>query len=830
MGDVRGQAGRLRQGIVGGVGTRDRVTADRDGLARADVLVGEDAGAVRRIESDRVAGDDADDPTGDRRAQEGIVGLVGGGGAGDAQRQRRDVGRDAGRLDQGVVSGVGARDGITRDGDRLRRTHVLVGEDAGAVGLIEGDRITGDDADRPTGDGRGQEGVVSLIRRGRTGDRKRPLGDIGRDGRRLDDLVIGRIGASQDVTGGGHALSVGGVLVREAGDNARRGDYDRIIDERGDRSTGDRRAGITVVGLVCGRESGDPDRQRGHAQRARDHRGTGEVRACDDERASVDVESVGADAEITASAEEGVGRDDRERHRAIAADDAVVEGVRRAHAGEHHEARAAVEILDALDFRDRDGAIGHGLAGDADQHAVRRDDREVARDVAHRVVLGRETAGHEHAGVSTCGVRTGVGAGDCRAARDVGEGVTGQEAAEDDAVEVGGVRGGDELRIAVHDGLEGSGRDVGGDAGRLDDGVVGGLGSAQGITGNRDGLGRTDITVSEDADGVSGVERDGVSADRRDRTAGQRRSDGAVVDLVRGGNAGDGQGQRSNVSRDARGLDESVVTGVRAGEGVTRDGDVLARPDVLVREDPGPAGADESDRIAGEDADGATRDRRTQQRVVNLIGSRGAGDVQRQRGDIGGHSGRLDQGVVSGVGAGEGVTGDRDGLSRADVLVGEDAGPTRPDERDSIARERADRAARDRRGEQRIVSLVGGRGARDAERQRGDIRGHARGLDQGVVAGVRTRDRVARDGDGLDRAGVLITEQAGAIGRAQGDRIAREDADGAPRDGRGEQRVVSLVRRHGPRDVQRQRGDIGGEAGRLDQGVVTRVDAREGVA
>ena len=444
--------------------------------------------------------------------------------------------------------------------------------------------------------------------------------------------------------------------------------------------------------------------------------------------------------------------------------------------------------------------------------------------------MGRETGAREHAGVSTSGVDAGIGTGDRRGARDVGQAVAGQETAEADAVEVGRVGGGDELGVALHDDLERGLRDVGGDAGRLDDGVVGGLGSAQGVTGDRDGLGRADIAVREDADGVSGVERDGVSADRRDRSAGERRGDGAVIDLVRGGDARDGKEQRSDVSRDARGLDQGVVAGVRAGEGVTRDGDVLAGPDVPVHEDPVPAGADEGDHVAREDADRAARDGRSQQRVVNLVGGRGAGDVQRQRGDIGGDAGWLDQGVVAGIGAREGVTGDRDGLARADVLISKDAGPARTDERDRVTGDRADRAARDGGASERIVSLVGRRDARDAERQRGDVRGHARGLDQGVVAGVRTRDRVTRDGDGLACADVLITEQAGPVGRVQGDRVAREDRDGATRDRRTLLRIVSLVGRRGPRDVQRQRGDIGREAGRLDEGVVTRVGAREGVA
>ena len=132
--------------------------------------------------------------------------------------------------------------------------------------------------------------------------------------------------------------------------------------------------------------------------------------------------------------------------------------------------------------------------------------------------------------------------------------------------------------------------------------------------------------------------------------------------------------------------------------------------------------------------------------------------MQIQRRDAGGDPGRLDQGVVAGVGARECVARDGDGLAVADILVGEDTGAAGCHEGDGVARDRGDSAAADRRSEQRVVGLVGGGGARDHERQRGDVRGDAGGLGQGVVAGVGSGKAVTRDADRLTRADVLIGE------------------------------------------------------------------------
>ena len=239
-----------------------------------------------------------------------------------------------------------------------------------------------------------------------------------------------------------------------------------------------------------------------------------------------------------------------------------------------------------------------------------------------------------------------------------------------------------------------------------------------------------------------------------------------------GASSGDVERQLGDVGRDTGRLDQGVVSGVNTSKAVTRDGDGLGRADVLVGEDPCPGGAYERDRIPSDRADGATGNRRGQKGVVGLVSRGGAGDVERQQSDVCREAGRLNQGVVAGVGAGEGVTRDSDGLARADVLVGEGAGAAGRIQGDRITCDRADGAAGNRRDQKRVVGLVGRRGAGHVERQRGDGRGHARGLDQGVVSGIGSGDGITRDGDGLGCADVLVGEEAGAVRRIEDHRVA----------------------------------------------------------
>ena len=461
--------------------------------------------------------------------------------------------------------------------------------------------------------------------------------------------------------------------------------------------------------------------------------------------------------------------------------------------------------MDALDAGDRRVAVGHVLAGDPDEHAVGGDDREVARHVAHHVVLGGEARRGEHAGVGAGGVDARVRAGDGRGAGHVGRGVAGQEAAETDAVEVDRIGGGDALRITVHGDLEGGRRDVRGDARRLRDGVVGGVGAAEGIAGDGDGLGRADVAVREDPGGVGAVERDGVPAERRDRSARDRRGNGAVVDLVRGGDAGHGQGARGDVPREPGRLHDGVIAGLGAGQGIARGRDRLRRADVPIREDAGGAGGDQRDRVAGERADGASGERSRERAVVGLAGHRDARDGQGSGRDVRGEPGGLADGIIAGVGAPEDRAGDGDGLGVADVPVREGAGHGGGVNRHGVTAERSDRAARDDGGEGAVVDLVGRGDAGERQGERRDVPG-----ERAEAADTVTIDRLAAGGD----AGAGRDRRRGR----EGDELA---VAGVPRrigrGAHGEDRGVVPADEAG-RGGQHRAGDVGGIGPVVDLG------------
>ena len=296
-----------------------------------------------------------------------------------------------------------------------------------------------------------------------------------------------------------------------------------------------------------------------------------------------------------------------------------------------------------------------------------------------------------------------------------------------------------------------------------------------------------------------------------------------------GRDAGDSQGQRGDIGGHPGRLDQRVVGGVRTGDRIAADRDGLARAHVLVREHAGAARRHEGDDIPGDNADRTTRDSCGEQLVVGLIRSRGSTDHERQGRDIRRHARRLDERVVARVRSRNRITADGDRLARADVLVGEDTGAVRRVEGDRVAGKHADAAARDGRAQESVVGLVGGDGASDNQGQRGDVRGHARRLHQGVVTRIRSRNRVARDGDRLARPDVLVREDAGTAGDVERDGVTGDRGDGSTGDGCGQELVVGLIRDGRPSDGQGKRGDIGGHPGRLDQGIVGSVGARDRV-
>ncbi|NDA64244.1 MAG: hypothetical protein EBX50_19785, partial [Chitinophagia bacterium] len=156
----------------------------------------------------------------------------------------------------------------------------------------------------------------------------------------------------------------------------------------------------------------------------------------------------------------------------------------------------------------------------------------------------------------------------------------------------------------------------------MGEGVVAAVGASEGEAGEGDGLVRADVLVGEGAGGSRAAERDRVPADHagQARGAGDVRDGGAVVGLVGGADARDGDRSRGDGGGEAGRLGEAVVAAVGAGEGEAARGDGLARAGVLVGE-----GADRSGTIQG---DGVPADHAGEARRPAVQGGRGGAVVR----------------------------------------------------------------------------------------------------------------------------------------------------------------------------------------------------------
>src|SRR5262249_54015564 len=128
-----------------------------------------------------------------------------------------------------------------------------------------------------------------------------------------------------------------------------------------------------------------------------------------------------------------------------------------------------------------------------------------------------------------------------------------------------------------------------------------------------------------------------------------------------------------------------------------------------------------------------------------------------------------------------------------------------------------------------VMKLGGGGYTGHGQSQRGNVRGE--GEFELIVGGLGTRQSNVGHGDGNGRADVLRAKDGGgAIGR-QGDVIGTEDAlQGGAADGQrgGGRAVVDLVVDDDPGHGQVGRRNVGGQAGGLSQGVVTRLVTSQG--
>ena len=141
-----GRGCRLRDRVVACLGSRLLHSGDADCLSVAGVPVGELAGDRGLHDRHVVRTDDPAECGGNSvecRGDRSVVGLVGGGDAGDGQGLRGDVGGRR-RLKEGVVAGIIATDRESGNGDRLSDARIPVGERCECAGRGQRDIVAGD--------------------------------------------------------------------------------------------------------------------------------------------------------------------------------------------------------------------------------------------------------------------------------------------------------------------------------------------------------------------------------------------------------------------------------------------------------------------------------------------------------------------------------------------------------------------------------------------------------------------------------------------------------------------------------------------------------------
>ena len=524
--------------------------ADRDvhGLGGGHVLV--DEATDERSEAHGVTGDDASEGARNRGSRPAVIDPVGRGESAERERQRRDVGGHARGLDQEVVGRVGTDDGVTRNHDRLAIGHIGVGEETrGASGdehrVVAEERV--DDASRQE---RGPRLVVDLVEGRDAGDRERRDGDVRQDVRRLDEAIIGRIGTGEREAEEADGLAVADVLIGERRRRRRAIHADGVISEARDRATREGRGVGAVVGLVLGRDARDRPGQRSDRQRTDDGGRAGEVAATD--RQSGRGGGVIPDAQITAGAGDGIGRPKGEVDRTAGAV-GILEGVTRAtdRRQSREDLAACRQVFNTADGESRRRAVGGRPVAGADEELASGDDREVAADIVHRVILGTQAGSLEDARINTRRLRRGVAArDDQRTAHDRG-GVRPDEAGVADAVEVRAVGTRNEFRVRIRDDGQRRLGDGRGQSARLDQGVIGRTRAREAITRHRDGLVGRGVGIAEDRQGGSGDDRGIPSAgDRRDhRRAREAGADRGIIDATHRRHTRDRHGERGDTSR-----------------------------------------------------------------------------------------------------------------------------------------------------------------------------------------------------------------------------------------------------------------------------------------
>ena len=197
-----------------------------------------------------------------------------------------------------------------------------------------------------------------------------------------------------------------------------------------------------------------------------------------------------------------------------------------------------------------------------------------------------------------------------------------------------------------------------------------------------------------------------------------------------------------------------------------------------------------------------------------------ASDLRRGRG--------IEQAVVAGLSAGQRAHRDIHGLGGRHVLIDETTG--KRSEAHGVTGDDAGEGARDGGGRGAVVDLIGRGEATERERQRRDVRGHARRLDEQVIGRVGTDDGVTRDHDRLAVRHIGVGEKTGGARHDERRVVAQERIDNAAREGRRPRAVVDLMQGRDARDREGRDGDVGLDVRRLDETVVRRICPGQGEA
>ena len=764
------------QAVIARVGSAQNNTADAHGFAGGHVLVVKAGGLAigQHIAAHHVAG-------GSRHRGGGgaVIDLVGTGVA-DGQSLGRDIGSGCRcRVGQRVVTHVGTT------GQRNARhvdglvTHVLVGE-TGC--LAEADCVTGNDVGRAARYRYRGRAVVHLVLTGVA---------HGNDGFRRDAACAAGRRAAQVVIGGIRARQA--QAIERVGRRAdvfaveratRTGDAQHVAAlqvAHSGRAVGHCRAVITLD-HIAGRQA----RLQGvDGQVAVVDHGAVEVGACLAECGAAD--GVVAYLQVAAGALVPCGAGRLQGKGSRAADQVIKDISVACHTGLGQGVdRAAALVLHH--WRVTTGAaIGGRAVTCFHQQLQCRDDGEIAIRIAD-VVVGRCQPRWSQHGIGACCSRRAarVGTRNRQCATQFAAGLTRHKATVLHASGAGKGRVcfANELGIVVGRDGQSCLSDVAGQCGRLQQVVVAGIGTGQGV-GSAYRLAISGIFVGKQPAGI-GRQGQRIAAQRRDAAPAHAGQCSAVVHLVGGGGAGHVQVRLGDIRAGSGGevAHRVVALGTTRAQRNAGHVDGFGGAHILVGE---VGGLCEAHRVATDHIGRASRYRGRGRAVIHLGGA-GIGHHQCFGSDVGrGRGCGTGQAVVACVRATLGDAGDVDALGRAHVVIRK----RRSLRKAHVVTTHDVSRRRSHTGVCRAVIDLAVAHIADGERLGGDVRGRAgQAAAQAVVAGIGATERDAADIHGLAIGHVLVAERRRL---AVGQRVAGHLVGGTAGHAGGRVAVVHLV-------------------------------------